>query len=193
LSKVRYPLLIFQFELVWIIWENMKPRGPRSSATRSEQWHRRADRVQTVAAALSAHGFAAISAAIPAHRFRRPQPPTHAAKRGAPPKTFPFSSPSAPASPLLSMLFAFTTAAPDADEKPSLLSPSHRPPCRSCASFLLERNRPQDTAPRVAEEMAVVQSPVHRAPLRGLAAPTVPRGRLRRHDLRPNSPPLHDL
>jgi hypothetical protein len=62
----------------------MKPRGSRSSATRSEQWRRCADRVRTVVAALSAHGFAAISAAIPAHRFRRPRPPTHVAIRGAP-------------------------------------------------------------------------------------------------------------
>jgi hypothetical protein len=36
-------------------------------------------------------------------------------------------------------------------------------------------------------------SPIHRASSRGPAAPTVPRGRLRRHDLRLSSPSLHDL
>jgi hypothetical protein len=132
------------------------------------------------------------------HRSRPLFPPPSATascgyKRSAPPKSFPFSSPSAPASPLLSSPFASATAAPNADEKPSLLSPSHRPPRHLCASFLLEQDRPQAMALRVAKEKAVVQSPIHRAPPRGPAALTIPRGRLRRHDICPNSPPLHDL
>jgi hypothetical protein len=64
---------------------------------------------------------------------------------------------------------------------------------RSCASFLLQRDCPQAIAPSVTDEKAVVQSPVHRALPHRPAALTVPRGCLRRHDLRPNSPLLHDL
>jgi hypothetical protein len=121
--------------------------------------------------------------------FRPPFPPPSATascgyKRSARPKSFPFSSPSTPALPLLSSLFTSATTAPDADKKLSLLSPNHRLPHRSCASFLLEQDRPQATAPRVAEEMAAVQSPIHRASPPGQAAPTVPRGHLRCHDLR---------
>jgi hypothetical protein len=72
------------FDPVWIIRENTKPRGPRSSATQSEQWHRCADSVQTAAATLSTHGFACHFHHRSAYRFRRPRPPPRVALRGAP-------------------------------------------------------------------------------------------------------------
>jgi hypothetical protein len=135
-----------------------------------------------------------VSVAVPAHRFRRPRPPPRVALRGAPcrraPPFFFFSSRLVLALLAIRLYHRCTLCQREVIVAPS---PSHRPPRRSCASFLLERDYPQATAPSVTEEKDAVQSPVHRASPRGPAALTVPRGRLRRHDLHLNSSSLHDL
>jgi hypothetical protein len=133
----------------------------------------------------------AVSAAIPAHRFRRHRPLHCAALRAHRRSTPPFFF------YLFTCLCSFAAAMifslPCRREAIVAPPPNHRPPRRSCTSFFLERDRPQATTPSVTEEKATIQSPVHRAPPHGMDAPTVPRGRLRHHNLSPSSPPVHDL
>jgi hypothetical protein len=86
----------FQFEPVWIIWENTKLLGPTHQPPGPNHGATRADRVWTAAAALPTHAFTA-------HRFHDPRPPPHAAIRGAPRRRAPSFRPSssAHAPPLL--------------------------------------------------------------------------------------------
>jgi hypothetical protein len=95
-STVRHPFSMSKFEQVSIIQENTKPLGPTSQPPGPNHGTACADRVWTMAVALSSHSFAA-------HWFRRPRPLPRVAIRGVPRRQAPPFRPSssAHAPPLL--------------------------------------------------------------------------------------------